>query len=114
MTHLPLLLPLHGEAPAGRASLIGGALATLGVWAASATPLLETCNYPYSDGFEAIPLFYASLSFLPLGLSVLFGAVRGDASGLERARLHLFYAGLLAAFVVCACLFFSFVNFEVA
>jgi hypothetical protein len=107
-------LPVQCEAPAGRGPLIGGALATLGVWATSATPLLETWNYPYSDGFEAIPLFYASLSFLPLGLSVLFGAVRGDASGLARARQHLFYAGLLAGFVVFACLFFSFANFEVA
>lgn len=97
----------------GRWPLIGGALATLGVWIASATPILETWNYPYSDGFEAIPFFYASLSFLPLGLSALFGAFRGDASGLERARRHLSYAGLLAGFVVIACLFFSFVNFEV-
>jgi hypothetical protein len=49
-----------------------------------------------------------------LGLSALVGVLRGNPSGLEHARLHLYYAGQLAGLVVVACLFFSFGNFEIA
>jgi hypothetical protein len=94
----------------GRITLIIGALLVIAVWGGSSLPLIRSWNNPHADGFDAIPFFYASFSFLPLGLSALTGAIKGDVSGLERARLHLLISVLLVGLVVLLNIFLWVVN----
>jgi hypothetical protein len=93
-----------------RPALIAGAVAVLGVWGLSATPLIESLKNPYADGFDAIPFFYASLTLLPLGLSVLAGAMSRRDSSRERARQHLLICVALLAFALLFKGFLWFAN----
>jgi hypothetical protein len=79
--------------PKLRGRLILGALAILLVWAATLVPAIRTWNDRRADGFQLLPVFWASITLLPLGLSALAGSVFGSGMGLRRARLHLLIAG---------------------
>jgi len=82
-----------------RATFIVAGVVLLALWGASALPIVDNWNNPNEDGFDAIPVFYASLTVLPIGLVVLAGAIQGSASSMRRAR-----GGLIAAAVVLGIL----------
>jgi hypothetical protein len=79
--------------PKLRGRLILGALAILLVWAVTLVPAVRTWNDPRADRFQLMPVLWASVTLLPLGLSALAGSVFGSGMGLRRARLHLLIAG---------------------
>jgi len=79
--------------PKLRGRLILGAVAILLVWTVTLVPAIKTWNDPRTDGFQLMPVFWASVTLLPLGLSALAGSVFGSGLGLRRARLHLLIAG---------------------
>jgi len=82
-----------------RAVFIMAGLALLALWGASAIPVIKHWNNPAADGFEAIPVFYASFTVLPIGIVVLVGALKGSPRSMRTAR-----GGLIAAGVVFALL----------
>jgi membrane protease YdiL (CAAX protease family) len=84
---------------ARRAPLFLGAAVLLVVWAASAKPILDSLGNRYADGFQFVPFFYASISLLPLGVSALYSAFKGDAKSLAKARRFLLIGGALLALV---------------
>jgi hypothetical protein len=85
--------------PKLRGRLILGAVAILLVWALTLVPAIKTWNDPRVDGFQLMPVFWASVTLLPLGLSALAGSVFGSGLGLRRARLHLLIAGSFLSLV---------------
>jgi hypothetical protein len=83
-----------------RAGVILGAAILLLIWAASSIPLFTGWNEPRADGFQIVPLFWASITLLPLGASALAGGISGHDKGMRRARLHLMIAAGLLGVVV--------------
>jgi hypothetical protein len=85
------------------AKLRGGAIAAgivmLVIWLASWKPVIDSWGDPRADGFQLIPLFWASLTALPLGLIALSGAISGTEKGWYRAKTSLIIAGALLALV---------------
>src|SRR5262245_51169906 len=67
--------------PMRRAGLALGAVALLAVWGVSAIPVAQNWNNPNEDGFSFVPLFWVSLTLLPLGISILAGVVSGSENG---------------------------------
>jgi len=66
-----------------RSGLVLGGAALLLIWAASWIPVIRSWNDPSADGFQVIPLFWATITMLPLGLAD--GALAGRRFG---ARLR--------------------------
>ncbi len=91
--------PGPGPSRALRAAFIVAGLALLALWGASTIPLVENWNNPNEDGFHAVPVFYASITVLPIGLVVLIGAIKWGPRGRRWAR-----GGSIAAGVVLALL----------
>jgi hypothetical protein len=90
---------LYGTEQLPRAGVIAGGAILIAIWIASLVYTIKVWD-PRADGFFLIPLFYASISVLPLGLSVLFGALSGSDRGMRRARRHLVFAAMLLALVL--------------
>lgn len=72
-----------------RAILVIGAIATLGIWAWTWTPVVEAWDDPSEDGFVAIPAVMATFTLLPLGIYALFKSLRGTSGDLKEARITL-------------------------
>jgi hypothetical protein len=94
--------PPSSEQPSGKGSPIaragfivaGGVL--LALWGLSLIPAITNWNNPSEDGFSLVPAFWATLTALPLGLSVTLGGISGSGKAIRRARMHLVLAaGLL-------------------
>jgi hypothetical protein len=77
----------------------------LALWGASTIPVIENWNNPNEDGFDAVLTFYATLTVLPLGVGVLYGAIAGDAKGMRGARSCLIAAGGVLAIVLAIDMF---------
>jgi hypothetical protein len=91
-----------------RAALIVAGLALLALWGASAIPVISNWNNPSDDGFSAVPVFYATLTVLPIGIVVLAGALNGTPRGMRTARGGLIAAGIVLGLLA---LFFAFMLF---
>ncbi len=76
-------------APKLRAIFILGAALLLAVWGASLIPAIEGWNNPNEDGFSFVPAFWATITFLPLGLVTLAGGISGRGKSAARARKTL-------------------------
>jgi hypothetical protein len=88
--------PDGGHSRALRSVCIVVGLVLLGSWGASAVPVINNWSNPVADGFEAIPVLYASLIVLPIGIVVPAGALRGSPRGMRAARGGLIAAGVVA------------------
>jgi hypothetical protein len=77
--------PQTKASPNLRVGLVLGAVVLLALWGASAIPAVKSWNDPREDGFSLRPLFWASLTLLPLGISALACAIAGGAAGIRRA-----------------------------
>jgi hypothetical protein len=82
-----------------RVAAIAAGTVMLLLWLASWQPLIATWGDPQSDGFQLIPLFWASLTLLPLGLIALSGGISGTEKGTRRAQTSLIIAGALLVLV---------------
>jgi hypothetical protein len=88
-----------------RTGIVLGAVVLLALWGASAIPAVKNWNNPREDGFSLLPLFWASLTLLPLGISALAGAIAGSEASIRRARLHLMVAAALIGLVILLDIF---------
>ena len=64
------------------------------IWPASFFPIIQLWGDPRSDGFEAIPLFFATVGLVPLALPALLLTLQGRAPRL---------AAILAFVAVLPC-----------
>jgi hypothetical protein len=76
----------------------------LALWGWSLIPPIENWGNPNEDGFSYVPVFYATITCLPVGLYLLAGAIAGRGRHVARARTTLFLGGgllfLVAAFLI--------------
>jgi hypothetical protein len=82
-----------------RAGAIAAGIVMLLAWLASWKPAIDGWGNPQANGFQLIPLFWASLTLLPLGLIALAGGIAGTEKGLYRAQTSLIIAGALLVLV---------------
>jgi len=82
-----------------RAGAIAAGIVMLLLWLASWKPLVDSWANPQHNGFQLIPLFWASLTLLPLGLIALSGGIGGTEKGIYRAQTSLIIAGALVVLV---------------
>jgi hypothetical protein len=92
--------PPFKASPKLRAGAIASGIVMLLLWVASWKPVVDSWGDPRADGFQLIPLFWASLTALPLGLIALSGAISGSEKGWHRAKTSLIIAGALLGLVV--------------
>ncbi len=88
-----------------RSGLVLGGAALLLIWAASWIPVIRSWNDPRADGFQVIPLFWATITTLPLGIVALIGGISGSEARVRRARKSLMIAGGLLGLVVVLDIF---------
>ncbi len=82
--------------PKLRAVFILAAVIMLSIWGFTLIPVVKSWNDPRADGFQMIPVFYATLTLLPLGFFALAGGISGHGEKVVLARLSLIIAaGLL-------------------
>jgi hypothetical protein len=91
--------------PLRRAVFGGFAAGMLLLWALSLGPPIHSWGNPNEDGFSYVPLFWATLTCLPVGLFLLAGAIIGRGRPLARARRALLLACVLTALVVAFLIF---------
>jgi len=77
-------------------ALIAGML-MLGLWAWALILGIAVLRDPRGDPFGLIPVFWASVTALPLGLIAFWGGIRGGEQRLRRARTALTVAAILCA-----------------
>jgi hypothetical protein len=83
-----------------RAAFLAVGAGNLALWCASLIPPYQSWGNPNEDGFSYIPLFYATLTTLPVGIYLLIGAVAGQGKPVRRARKALYIGiGLLVLVV---------------
>ncbi len=92
--------------PGLRAVFFAVAAATLGLWGASLIPPIQSWGDPREDGFSYVPLFWATLTMLPVGVYLLAGGISGRGKAVARARTALFI-GCGFLFIVVAFLIFQ-------
>jgi hypothetical protein len=92
--------PPFKPSPKLRAGAIASGIVMLLLWVASWKPVIDSWGDPRADGFQLIPLFWASLTLLSLGLIALSGAIGGSETGWYRAKMSLIIAGALLGLVV--------------
>ena len=69
-----------------RAIFLVGAAVMFALWGWSLVPAIQNWNNPNEDGFSLVPAFYGTLTFLPLSLTTLIGAISGQGKRYKRAR----------------------------
>src|SRR5579872_476873 len=77
----------------------------LALWGWSLVPPIQTWGNPNEDGFSYVPLFWATLTCLPVGLFLLGGAIAGRGPHVARARIALFLGGALVFLVIAFLIF---------
>jgi len=74
------------------------------LWGWSLVPPIENWGNPNEDGFSYVPIFYTTITCLPVGLFLLIGAIAGRGRNVTRARIAFFFAAvitlLIAAFLI--------------
>jgi hypothetical protein len=78
----------------------------LALWGLSLIPPIESWDNPHEDGFSYVPLFWASLTCVPIAVYWLLGAIAGRGAHVARARTALLLGGGLM-FIVGAFLIFQ-------
>ena len=72
----------------------------LAFWGLSLIPPIKVWGDPNEDGFSYMLAFWATITFLPVGLYLLAGAIAGRGRHVARARTALFLGGGLLFLVV--------------
>ena len=72
----------------------------LALWGWSLIPPIKNWGNPNEDGFSYVPVFYATITCLPVGLYLLAGAIAGRGRHVTRACTALFLCGGLLFLVV--------------
>ena len=72
----------------------------LAFWCWSLVPPIENWGNPNEDGFSYIPVFYTTISCLPVGVYLLVGAINGRRRHVWPARISLFVAAGIVLLVV--------------
>jgi len=86
--------------PTLRAAFLAVGAGNLALWFASLVPPYQSWGNPNEDGFSYIPVFYATLTTLPVGIYLLIGAIVGQGKPVRRARKALYIGiGLLVLVV---------------
>jgi hypothetical protein len=92
--------------PRLRAAFFIVAAVMLALWGWSLVPAIQSWNNPNEDGFSFVPVFYATIIALPLGLVLLVGGISGHGKKVKRAQSALVIAfavlGLIVAFLIFA------------
>jgi hypothetical protein len=78
----------------------------LALWGLSLIPPIQSWGNPHEDGFSYVPLFWATVTCVPIGVCLLLGAVAGRGAQVARARTALLLGGGLV-FIVVAFLIFQ-------
>jgi hypothetical protein len=89
-----------------------GAAIMLALWGWSLVPPIQNWGNPNEDGFSYVPLFWATITCLPVGLFLLAGAIIGRGRPVARARHALWLGGALIALVVAFLIFQHIANSE--
>lgn len=71
----------------------------LGLWAWSFASPIENWGNPNEDGFSYVPLFYATIFCLPLGIFLVVGAMAGHGRYVRRARIAFVIASVITFIV---------------
>ena len=98
--------------PRQRAVFFAGAAVMLALWGWSLMPAIENWNNPNEDGFSLVPGFWASFTFLPLGLIALIGAISSRGKRYWRARNAVIIGGILVVLLIALQIFFLIANAE--
>ena len=91
--------------PARRIIFVVAAAVMLALWGWSLIPPIENWGNPNEDGFSYIPVFYATLTCLPVGLYLLVGAIAGRGRHVARPRTALYLGGGLPVLVMAFLVF---------
>lgn len=82
----------------------------LALWGWSLGPPIHSWGDPNEDGFSYVPLFWATITCLPVGLYLIAGAAFGRGRPLARARRALWLGGALTVLVVAFLIFQQIAN----
>ena len=66
------------------------AVIMLALWGASLVPAIDAWGNPNEDGFSFVPVFWATLTCLPVGAATLAGAIVGSGRSAARAQVAFF------------------------
>jgi hypothetical protein len=58
----------------------------------SLVPPIENWGNPNEDGFSYVPVFFTTITCLPVGIYLLVGAIAGHGRYVRRARIAFFIA----------------------
>jgi hypothetical protein len=86
--------------PRLRAAFFLVAAIMLALWGWSLVPAIHGWNNPNEDGFSFVPVFYATILFLPLSVMMLAGGLVGHGKKVWRARNALIIGLVLLALIV--------------
>jgi hypothetical protein len=105
------MTPQNISAPPQLRALFGGVAALmLALWGWSLVPPIQNWGNPNEDGFSYVPLFWASLTCLPVAILLLAGAIAGRGRAIARARTALLFGGGLLVIVMAFLIFQYIVN----
>jgi hypothetical protein len=66
----------------------------------SLVPPIENWGNPNEDGFSYVPVFFTTITCLPVGIYLLVGAIAGHGRYVRRARIAFFIAAGITLLVV--------------
>jgi hypothetical protein len=66
----------------------------------SLVPPIENWGNPNEDGFSYVPVFFTTITCLPVGIYLLAGAIAGHGRYVSRARIAFFIAAGITLLVV--------------
>ena len=66
----------------------------------SLVPPIENWGNPNEDGFSYVPVFFTTITCLPVGIYLLVGAIGGHGRYVRRARIAFFIAAGITLLVV--------------
>ncbi len=96
--------------PMLRAAFLAVGAGNLALWFASLIPPYQSWGNPNEDGFSYVPLFYGTLTTLPVGIYLLIGTIAGQGKPMRRARKALYIGIALLVLVVGFWIFQSIAN----
>jgi len=76
--------------PRLRAMFVVAAAIMFALWGWSLVPPIENWGNPNEDGFSYVPVFYTTITCLPVGLFLLVGAIAGRGRNVTRACIAFF------------------------
>lgn len=91
--------------PTLRARFAVAASIMLALWGWSLVPPIENWRNPNEDGFSYVPVFFATITCLPVGIYLLVGAIAGHGRYVGRARIAFFIAAGITLLVLTFLVF---------